>query len=101
MLSSRAYSCHISCTLSARPWYSAHTSQPPSKPAHSSCCGVDMMKIRSSTHAAPCAGSVNRAKKRATARTLWPVLEAPSGGDAGLGRGRIVRAQSVDRLVRA
>ena len=31
--------------------------------------------------------------------TLWPVLVAPSGGGAGLGRGRIGRARSVERLV--
>ena len=33
--------------------------------------------------------------------TLWPVLVAPSGGGAGLGLGRIGRATSVERLLRA
>ena len=71
-LSLRAFSCHISCTLRARPWYSAQTSQPPSKQAHSPRSGVDMIKIRSSTQAATYIGSVKRAKKRATARTMHP-----------------------------
>ena len=38
----------------------------------------------------------------ALARSLWPVLVAPSGGGAGLGWGRTAgRARSVNRLVRA
>ena len=74
MCSRRAFSRHSSCTCRARPRYSAHTSQPPSKPAQSPWGGVRMTKIRSSTHAATWTGVGRRAKKRATDLT-----RAPSG----------------------
>ena len=52
MLRARAFSNQASWILRALPWDSTQTSQPPSKPAHSTCTGVDMINRRSSTQAA-------------------------------------------------